>query len=173
MTHQEAIDLIAPGIPAEASTWADMGAGTGVFTLALQEILPSGTIYAADKSPHMLWRLPSTPNVKIEVLEADFTRPFEMPQVEGILMANALHYAKDPIQALTLVLAHLAPGGTFMLIEYDTDQANPPWVPYPISAPTFQQIAPLLGLTTLRDINRRTSIYQEEIYVVTGKKASS
>lgn len=170
MSHEEAIALIKDGIDPTSGTWADIGAGTGAFTEALRDLLSSGTVYAFDKNPHMLWRLESSPEVVIQVIEGDFTREFELPtRVEGIVMANALHYAEDHLQALQHVLAHLAPGGTFILIEYNTDQPNPPYVPFPLSEITFRSIASKAGLKELEVIGRKTSIYQGEMYVIRGK----
>lgn len=170
MSHEEAIALIKDGIDPASGTWADIGAGTGAFTEALRDLLSSGTVYAFDKNPHMLWRLESSPHVAIQVIEGDFTREFELPtNVEGIVMANALHYAEKPLETLQHVLAHLAPGGTFMLIEYNTDQPNPPYVPYPLSEKTFRSLASNTGLTELEVIGRKASIYQGEMYVIRGK----
>jgi hypothetical protein len=39
MTLQEAIDLIRPGVQPVSGIWADIGAGTGMFTQALAESL--------------------------------------------------------------------------------------------------------------------------------------
>ena len=43
------LSLSAPG--------PGLGASTGMFTLALRQLLESGTIYAVDKNPHVLWSL--------------------------------------------------------------------------------------------------------------------
>ena len=58
MTHQQAKSLIEKGVKNPSGIWADIGAGTGVFTLALRDLLEGGKIYAVDKSPHALWKLP-------------------------------------------------------------------------------------------------------------------
>lgn len=170
MSHEEAISLIRSGIDPPTGTWADIGAGTGAFTEALKEILSSGAVYAFDKNPHMLWRLEGKADVAIQVIEGDFTKKFELPtQVDGIVMANALHYAENHLDALRNVLANLAPSGTFILIEYNTDQPNPPYVPYPLSEMTFRSIASTAGLNEVEVIGRKASIYQGEMYVIRGK----
>lgn len=165
MSPQQAISLIKGAIDSRQSTWADIGAGTGMFTLALREMLTSGTIYAVDKSPHALWRLPLNGGVKIEVVEGDFTKKMELPIVDNILMANALHYAEDPIPVLKNVLTHLRPGGQFVLIEYETEQAIPPWVPYPIPFSNFEKIAEECGLSKPEKIGQVPTRYgHEHIY---------
>ncbi|HAS45127.1 MAG TPA: hypothetical protein DCS93_31885 [Microscillaceae bacterium] len=144
----------------QPQTWGDIGAGTGVFTVALQEVLASGSVvWAVDKNPHVLWNLPAQNGVNIRVEEGNFERNMELTTFDGIVMANALHYAADPVPALQNVLQHLKPGGTFILIEYDSDRANPPWVPYPISWARFQALAPQVGLQAPEKIHQVSSRY--------------
>ncbi len=163
MTQEEAASMIFSAVPSVHSNWADIGAGSGLFTQVLQGVLPGGTVYALDKSPHMLWRLPAQPSVRLEVVEADFTQSFDLPEVEGMVMANALHYAQDPVAVLKNVLTHLKPGGTFILLEYDTDRPNPPWVPFPISWKRFQQLALDTGLSQPEILSKKNSIYGPEV----------
>jgi hypothetical protein len=48
----EAVALIREAVPRRAGTWADLGAGDGVFTLALAEVLGAGSrIYAVEREP--------------------------------------------------------------------------------------------------------------------------
>ena len=161
MTLPEAIDFIRPGINPTSGTWADIGAGTGLFTLALMEILTDGNVIALDKSPHALYSIKPPPHLGFEIVDADFHQPLSLPPLEGILMANALHYAKDHLTVLKNVLNSLKPGGTFILIEYDTDIPNIPWVPNPIP---FQQFKDLCGKAGLHDpviFGTRDSIYRD------------
>ncbi len=204
MTLHEAIDLIRPGVIPPSGIWADIGAGTGLFTEALLEILEEGKVIAVDKSPHGLYsnRQLAMSNkqlainkgqlatgkgqlatgkgqsamgnkqnkVSIEIVEADFNIPLALPSLDGILMANALHYAHDHLTVLKNVLTSLKPGGTFILIEYDTDKPNPPWVPNPISIEKFRELCKHTGMKAPREIGRRKSIYQDgEMYVVVTK----
>ena len=140
MTIDEATNLIKPAVISNEGTWADIGAGSGVFTQALMRILESGKVFAIDKSPHMLWNLKSTGGVEIEVMEADFNNPFTLPILDGVLMANTLHYAHDPIHVLRNIRQHMKEHASFILIEYETDVPLPPWNPYPIP---FQKCAEL------------------------------
>src|SRR5688572_22774548 len=98
MTLQEAIDLIHPGIIPASGIWADIGAGTGVFTNALLEILTGGKVIAVDKSPHALYAIVNhNHNVEYEIMEGDFYQDLHLPLLNGIIMANALHYANDHV----------------------------------------------------------------------------
>lgn len=174
MELSSAIDLIRPGVIPARGTWADIGAGTGLFTEALFAILESGNVIAVDKSPHALYALKPPSNLSLEILEGDFTKPLQLPAVDGILMANALHYAADHVTVLQNILKHLKPGGTFLLIEYDTERANPPWVPYPVSLHTAELLLPTLGLKDVRVMGRRKSIYQDgEMYLLAASPSTS
>jgi trans-aconitate methyltransferase len=171
LTVEEAIAFIRPGIINSQGVWADIGAGTGTFTEALFHLLKSGKVIATDKSPHALYSLKSPAHIQFEIVDADFTKPMELPEVDGILMANALHYAKDHKMVLKNVLQYLKRGGTFLLIEYDTDNANPPWVPYPVSLSQFQKLCKDMELNRPEVLGRKRSMYsQGEMYLATVKK---
>ncbi len=172
MTTKEAIEFIRPGISSLSGTWADIGAGTGLFTIALSEILQEGKILAIDKSPHGLYqsKIDEKSPIPVEIVEADFHLSMGLPQLDGILMANALHYAKDHLVVLNNILPFLKKDGTFLLIEYDTEKANPPWVPNPVSLNKFRALCAKVGLEEPKEIGRRKSIYQDgEIYGVVTK----
>lgn len=174
MTLHEAIDLIRPGVKSTSGTWADIGAGTGLFTEALTEILEKGKVFALDKNTHSLYQSKienQKSKITVEIFEADFNLPLSLPLLDGILMANALHYANDHLYVLKNVLTSLKPGGTFILIEYDTDKPNPPWVPNPISSERFSALCNEAGLQKPIKIGRRHSIYQDgEMYVAMTTK---
>ena len=174
MTLPEAISFIRPGIHPRSGTWADIGAGTGLFSLALMEILEEGSVIAMDKSPHALYAIKAPPHIHLEIFEGDFNEPVELPPLEGIVMANALHYAKDHQYVLKNVLASLRNGGRFILIEYDTEVPNEPWVPNPVSLHLYRTLCRKVGLTDPELIGERESIYQDgRMYAVVSKKVSS
>src|SRR6185295_11433175 len=78
--------------------WLDLGCGTGLFTFALAGNLPPGSkIIAIDKDEKALRKIPATVNdVVIQTRVADFVYDaLDMKEVNGILIANSLHYVKD------------------------------------------------------------------------------
>lgn len=161
MTLAEAVQFIQPAFTAKFpnGTWADLGAGTGVFTLALRALMTDGQIIALDKSPHALWSLPRSGTIPITVEEGDFRYPLSLPNLDGMILANALHYVETPVPVLAQLLGYLKPGGQLLLIEYDTTRPNPPWVPFPISQKQATQFFDTLGMTEIQEFARRPSQY--------------
>lgn len=171
MNHSDHVRLLQNGIAVPGGIWVDLGSGSGAFTLALADLLgPSGEIYSVDQDPNALReqeramrsRFPST---AVHYLHADFTKHLDLPVLDGIVMANALHFQKhsdkDPV--LRKVLDYLRPGGRLILVEYNVDRGNM-WVPYPISYPTWETIAARNGFVATRLLATVPSRFLGEIY---------
>ncbi len=169
MNHDDHVHLLRKGIANADGVWADLGAGDGAFTLALADLLGAGGhIYAVDKDQGALKRQEQEmrarfPAVKVEYLSGDFTRPLDLPPLAGIVMANSLHFVRKKDALLHLVRSYLRPGGRLVLVEYNVDRGNP-WVPYPLSYPTWQALAGQNGFSSTSLLERRPSRFLGEIY---------
>ena len=172
MHSEVAKQLIRFAIPGFPTIWADLGAGTGTFTQALMELLnPGSTVFAVDKSPHYLWKVPPVENIKLVIKAADFTHPLPLPLLDGILMANALHYTPQVTNTLINALDALKTGGTLVVIEYDIERPMGPWIPYPIPLRSFQAITEDLGLSNFEIIGNIPSRYgSRKIYSIKANK---
>jgi ubiquinone/menaquinone biosynthesis C-methylase UbiE len=150
MNHRDHVNLLRKGVPALGGVWADLGAGTGAFTLALAELVgPGATIYAVDKDRGALRQLAGAmgvqfPGVTLHTVPADFTRPLDLPPLDGVVMANSLHFERHKEHVLRLVRGYLKPGGRLLLVEYNTDKENM-WVPHPLSYGTWEKLAARSG----------------------------
>jgi ubiquinone/menaquinone biosynthesis C-methylase UbiE len=150
-------------------TWLELGSGTGAFTLALADLLGAGsTIHSIDKDrgalAAQLTALRShSESVRLTQRTADFTRPLGFSGMDGVLMANSLHFVRDKAPVLALVRSYLKPGGTFVLVEYDADRGNL-WVPHPISYTTWLAVAPRSGFGGARLLGRVPSRFLNAIY---------
>ncbi len=82
----------------------------------------------------------------VEYINADFTRQLDMPPLDGIVMANSLHFVRKKDPVLQLVRDYLRPGGRQLLVEYNADSGNM-WVPYPLSYNTWEALARQNGFT--------------------------
>lgn len=145
------VALIRAGVAAQGGVWADLGAGTGNFTWALRELLGTGdTIYAVDRDARAIARqheliAEARSGATILPVQADFTRSLALPPLDGVLMANALHFIRDQPALLARIITHLRPCGRLLLVEYDVAGALP-WVPFPVPFERFQQLAADAGL---------------------------
>jgi ubiquinone/menaquinone biosynthesis C-methylase UbiE len=141
--------------------WADLGSGEGAFTLALADLLgPTGAIHTVDRDGRALQvqlraLRDAFPSVRVTSLVADFTTPLELPPLDGIVMANSLHFVRDKLAALRLVHGYLRPGGRLVLVEYDADHGNR-WVPFPLSFRTWTTLAAESGFRDTQKLARRT-----------------
>jgi len=101
--------------------------------------------------------------MRLDERSADFTRQLGFSGMDGVLMANSLHFVKAKAPVLALVRSYLKPGGTFVLVEYDADRGNL-WVPHPISYTTWLAVAPAAGFSGARLLGRVPSRFLHAIY---------
>lgn len=181
MEHNEHVDLLRPANLAPAGTWADLGAGAGAFTLALRELLgPDANIYGVDLDPARLaeleraWRARFRDPGNLHILLADFNRDLaapagSLPALDGVLMANSLHFFKDKQPVLHRVHSFLKPGGALLVVEYNVDMGNM-WVPYPFSFETWRRLATQAGFSEPRLLATRDSNFLHGFYAALASK---
>lgn len=146
MNHDDLVALIEGGVGEPGGRWADLGAGEGAFTLALADLLgPDALIVAVDKDRNALRAIDG----RFETRVADFTRPLDLNDLDGVLMANSLHFVRDKQVVLESVHQMLRTGGRLIIVEYGADRGNP-WVPYPFSYPRWEPMAARAGFKSTK-----------------------
>jgi len=185
MNHSDHVNLLKPANLNPGGVWADFGAGSGAFTLALRELVGSDAeIYAVDTDRSSLLDLQDAYQARfgdatnLHPVPADFTRPLQLPPLDGALMANALHYFKDArtvtptgqlakvdnkLALLRHICSYLKPGAAFLLVEYNIDAGNL-WVPHPLSFGTWQALAQQAGFTEPRLLATHPSSFLRELF---------
>ncbi len=169
MNHDDHVRLLRGGVPGQGGVWADLGSGAGAFTLALADLIgPAGEIYSVDKDRRALEAQEQAmraqfPVVKVHYLVADFARRLDLPPLDGVVMANSLHFQREKGPVLQLVRGYLRPGGRLILVEYNVDQGNW-WVPYPLSYRTWEALAHQNGFTDIYLLATAPSRYLGEMY---------
>ena len=169
MNHLDHVHLLRKGVTQTSGVWADLGAGTGAFTLALADLLgPTAHIYAVDKDRSSLRQLEQSmraqfPSAQVKYLHADFTRTLDLPVLTGIVMANSLHFVREKDAVLQRVRRYLQPGGRLIVVEYDADRGNV-WVPYPFSYESWELLARRNGFTEVQFLERVPSRFLQAIY---------
>ena len=105
------------------------------------------------------------PDQAIEYRQADFTRTLDLPPLDGVVMANSLHFlTNDEKKAfLTRLRGLFRPGGQLIVVEYNADRGNM-WVPHPLSYPSWQKFAQDCGYTQAARLGAKPSRFLGEIY---------
>ena len=157
-----AINLIRAGVPAAQTPqhWADLGAGSGLFTKALASLLPVGSsVQAIDRHKSSLdsinWLYP---DVSLMRTQADFSEIEFSELKDGFILANALHYIENQQAQLSRLKKHLTPTGRIIIVEYETDTPNQ-WVPYPIPFKQLTSVALNAGFSVITKVETVPSNY--------------
>ncbi len=164
MRHADAVQLLTSSELASPSpqVWADLGCGDGTFTRALASALaPGSTVHAMDLDSDALRALPAEQHgVSIRRWHGDVTElPWPFGAIDGLLLANLLHYVRDQSAFLRHCGAALPEDGHLLIVEYDTDRANP-WVPFPIDHAALAQLCLAAGFARVVGLGSRPSIYE-------------
>ena len=169
MNHNDHVRLLRKGIAIPGGVWAELGSGTGAFTLALADLIgEAGHIYSVDKDRRSLKEQEQAlrshfPTVAVQYLLADFTQQLTFPPLDGILMANSLHYVRNKDALLQRLHSYLKPEGRLLLVEYNVDHGNT-WVPYPLSYPTWETLARHNGFGKTQLLEKVPSRFLGEMY---------
>ena len=176
MEQEEAVALIGAAVGDVGGTWADLGAGTGTFTRAIASLIgASGVVYAVDQDAHALRTLNRAPqdaaNAAIRTVVGNLTEAVELPPLDGVVLANTLHFVPyaDQARVLRQVALYLTERAPIIVVEYERRVANP-YVPFPIGFDALVRLARECELGTPQLLATRPSRYRGSIYsaVVSG-----
>jgi ubiquinone/menaquinone biosynthesis C-methylase UbiE len=165
--------LLRPGVEGAGGIWADLGCGDGIFTYVLGQFLrPDSEIYAIDKNRRALAALKRNlaelqlPTAVHPIL-ADFTHPLDLPPLDGLVMANTLHFVRHKQSVLQRLMHLFKPGGRLIVIEYNTSRGNYA-VPHPLDETAFLTLANQVGLKKSQIVARAPSTFLGEMYTGLG-----
>ncbi|MBO9683668.1 MAG: class I SAM-dependent methyltransferase [Flavisolibacter sp.] len=144
-----------------------------MFTKALASLLPQGsTVHAVDVDAKALQKIPKEYNgVRLETSVMDFSSGvFPFHQLDGILMANSLHYVRDKEPFLGRLMNALKEDGCFLLVDYDMNKANH-WVPYPLPIAAAEELFLKCNVQSFEVLNKRRSVFGDRMmYAMLVKK---
>src|SRR5690606_8674477 len=89
--------------------------------------------------------------------------------LDGILLANALHFVRDAGAALARLVRLIRPGGRVVLVEYDQPAAKP-WVPYPSPVVDLDALARAAGLERCPVPALRPAVYEQGLDAAFGTR---
>ncbi len=177
MDHTDHVNLLRGGVAGALTgddsvpggTWADLGAGSGAFTLALADLLgPGGEIIAVDREARVLRSNQQAmttqfPGSQVRYRTADFTKPLDLPLLDGVVMANSLHFQRNQPAVVALVRSYLKPGGRMVIVEYNIERGNFA-VPHPVPFARWETLARDAGFEHTELLSTRPSRSLSEIY---------
>jgi SAM-dependent methyltransferase len=168
MTSEDHIALIKDAVR-PGGNWADLGSGSGAFTVALCRLLGSGGhISSVERDARALHAQERElrarfPLLRLDFIPADFNNVLPLSGLDGVVMANSLHFQRDPCAVITRVSSCLAPGGRLVVVEYDIETPNQ-WVPFPVAFARLGELAACAGLTAPLLLGTRPSRYHRRVY---------
>ena len=166
MEINKAISLIDHPIASAPVTWADLGCGNGTFTEALAHLLPKESlIFAMDRNKAKLNHISNRiAGSLIQKIVLDFeSETLPVTELNGILMANSLHFVKRKESFLSKIRYYLRKEGSLVIVEYDRFRSNP-WVPFPINFVELRALLTATGFDSIRELNVVSSRYGRTIY---------
>lgn len=161
--------LLKPAVAGSHGVWADLGCGDGVYTYLLCTLLQSGSqVYAVDKKESALHSVrrhlaENQISMPVHTLHADFSGKLSLPPLDGLVMANALHFIKRKKPVLAELITLLKPGGRLIMVEYNTNRGNFA-VPYPLNEREFLTLAGDVGLDAPQIVAHAPSTFLGEMY---------
>jgi len=175
MNVDDAAELIRPAVTTRGGIWVDFGAGKGLFTRALAQLIgPGGTILAIDQEARAVHALQTVSghaagrSAAIVAVHGDFMAIDAIPELDGMrlkgaVFANALHFTSHPADVLSEVAGLLDVDGRIIVVEYDRTSSNR-WIPYPISLEHLVATASAAGLNSTKIVGRRPSAFGGTMY---------
>ena len=120
----QTLDWLRPLAPEEVRRVVDVGAGTGVGSLALADRFPAADVLAVDRSEAMLDRVRAAATARgigdrVHAVAADLDAawPAGLGAADLVWASSSLHEVADPDRLLRDVHSALAPGGLLVVVE--------------------------------------------------------
>jgi precorrin-6B methylase 2 len=168
MDQQTYLSLIRDAVPASPGAWADLGSGSGGFTVALASLIGPGIVYSIDQDRRALDQQRRTLRsagleTQVRIIEADFRAPLDLPQLAGVLMANSLHFHADQFELMQALANQIRSRGSLVIVEYELDRANT-WVPHPLPFARWLELTVALGWRDARRVATAPSRFHGAFY---------
>jgi FkbM family methyltransferase len=110
---------------------ADIGAGTGYFTVRLAHMTPKGRVYGVDTEPamvkHLAGRAKQAGLANVSAIQAKPGNPALPEKADLILFVDVYHHVEDRERYFRQLQKSLKPGGRIAVIDFRMDSpVGPP-----------------------------------------------
>ena len=168
--QEERTDLLLEALGLQpGDVAADIGAGTGYFTLPMaRAVTPDGRLLAVDIQPEMLSiiqrRMQQEGVSNIETVLATETDPrLPLGAVDMVLLVDAYHEFSHPREVMGRVVGSLSDRGRVILVEY---RGEDPRVPIkPLHKMTVEQASREMSAVGLKLLDVQDILPQQHIMV--------
>ncbi|UCD25555.1 MAG: class I SAM-dependent methyltransferase [Gemmatimonadota bacterium] len=133
--REERTDLLLDYLASLAGeTYADIGAGSGYFSVPLAQRLDAGSVLAVDIQPEMLSRIARRADEEgvenIELIRGEIDDPkLPMNSVDVVFLVDAYHEFSHPREMMQGIVNSLRDGGRVVLVEYRGEDESVPIKP--------------------------------------------
>ena len=109
---------------------ADIGAGTGYFSMRLAHMVPGGRVYAVDLEPDMVKYLAERARREglknVTAVQAKAGDPALPGKADLVLLVDVYHHIEDRQRYFRGLLGSLKPGGRVAVIDFRMDSPSGP-----------------------------------------------
>jgi ubiquinone/menaquinone biosynthesis C-methylase UbiE len=158
---------------APAMSVADVGAGTGYFTVRLARAVPQGQVIATDIEPDMVRYLTERAQkeqlTNVHAVLAGAADPKLPPaSVDRVLVVDVWHHLSDRVAYARGLAAALRPGGRVIVVDFTMDSKHGP--------PKHHRLAPEAIASDLRAAGLEATVSPTTLpdqYMVVGIRAAT
>ena len=154
---------------------AEIGAGTGIFSVALaRAVTPGGQVYAVEVDEGFLPMIASKGEqagmTNIHPLLGEFEDP-KLPRsdIDVAFFHDVLHHVADRGPYLQKTASYLEPGGRIVVVDYDKNLPGNPHANQPEMLISPDEVDGWMRAAGLR-LTRRVEMFQDKFYVIYTKQ---
>jgi 2-polyprenyl-3-methyl-5-hydroxy-6-metoxy-1,4-benzoquinol methylase len=151
---------------------ADIGAGTGIFTIPFaRSVRPGGKVYAVEVDAKLIEHISASANeqglVNIEGVEGDFDDPSLPAEVDLAFIHDVLHHIEHRDVYLKNLAQYLKPAGRVAIIDYKPGQGG--HAKDPSLQVSQEQATAWMAAAGLKPVSVINDLFADKWFVIFGR----